>query len=156
MTNIATPKQQLDSFIAKFTPDMAKQIRFAHTAMKKRWPTAQQLVYDNYNFLVIAFSPTERPSDAIFSIAADANGVTLFFAQGAKLPGALDPHQLLKGSGTTFRSIKLVPVERINDSAVAALMQAANAHAKVPMPAIGKSVLTIRAVSAKQRPRRKD
>jgi hypothetical protein len=32
---------------------------------------------------VIGYSPTERSSDAIFSIAAAANGVSLFFLRGA-------------------------------------------------------------------------
>jgi hypothetical protein len=34
-----------------------------------------EIVYDNYNFFVIGFSVTERPSDCILSIAAAANGV---------------------------------------------------------------------------------
>jgi len=37
------------------------------------------MVYDNYNALVIAFSPNERPSDAIFSIALYPHWVNLFF-----------------------------------------------------------------------------
>ena len=45
------PQAQLKGFIDKFAPDMAKQIRFAHAAMTKRWLTAQQMVYDNYNFV---------------------------------------------------------------------------------------------------------
>jgi len=39
------------------------------------------MVYDNYNFLVIGFSPTERPSEAIFSIAMSPRRVSLCFLQ---------------------------------------------------------------------------
>jgi hypothetical protein len=52
-----------------------------------RFPTANELVHDNYNFFVIGYSPTERPSDAIVSMAARANGLGLCFIHGAKLPG---------------------------------------------------------------------
>ena len=54
-------------------------------ALRKRLPSAHELVYDNYNFFVIGYSPTERPSDAILSIAAGANGVGVCFIRGAKL-----------------------------------------------------------------------
>jgi|GEM_PF-3141074 len=39
-----TPQAQLAGFIDKFAPDVAKQIRFAHAVMKRRWLTAQQMV----------------------------------------------------------------------------------------------------------------
>lgn len=52
--------------------------------------------YDNYNFLVIRYAPTERPSDAIVSMAARANGVGLCFIHGARLP---DPKKVLLRSG---------------------------------------------------------
>jgi hypothetical protein len=61
-------------------------------------------VYDNYNFLVIAYSSTERPSDCLVSIAAGANGVALSFYQGATLP---DPQRLLLGSGRQNRFVRL-------------------------------------------------
>jgi hypothetical protein len=35
------------------------------SAVRKRFPTANELVWDNYNFFVIGYSPTERPTDSI-------------------------------------------------------------------------------------------
>jgi len=67
-------------------------------------PTANELVYDNYNFFVIGYCSTERPSDCIASIAAAANGVGLSFYRGASLP---DPHGLLLGSGSQNRFVRL-------------------------------------------------
>ena len=60
---------QLDEFLAKFDPDVEKVARAALAKMSKRLPGATQLVYDNYNALAIAFSPTEKRSDIILSIA---------------------------------------------------------------------------------------
>ena len=50
--------------------------------MRARLPGAIELVYDNYNFFVIGFGPNDKPSQAIFSIAAHARGVNLCFLQG--------------------------------------------------------------------------
>jgi|SRR6267378_2686036 len=149
---LATPEKQLAGFIAKFSPDVAKLIRGARRKMRERLPRAVELVYDNYNFFVIGYGPSERPSEAIFSLAAQAKGVGLCFLQGAKLP---DPNGLLKGSGNVVRNIRLESVTTLDRPEVRALMKTALEHAKVPMGARGAHRLIIRSVSAKQRARRK-
>ena len=63
-------ESQLKGFIAKFDPKHQAVIRAARKILRKRIPTATELVYDNYNFFVIGYGATERPSDAIISIAA--------------------------------------------------------------------------------------
>ena len=56
-----TPAQsQLNDFVAKFTPPVAAQATACLTRMRQRLPGALVLVYDNYNALALAFSPTER------------------------------------------------------------------------------------------------
>jgi hypothetical protein len=47
--------------------------------MRKLVPGAIEMVYDNYNWLVIGFGPPERPSEAIFSIVLPPGKVTLCF-----------------------------------------------------------------------------
>ena len=89
-----SPEKQLTGFIAKFTPAMASTIRAARKKMRERLPNAHELVYDNYNFFVIGYGPSERASDGIFSLAAQAKGISLCFLQGAKLP---DPKKLPQG-----------------------------------------------------------
>jgi hypothetical protein len=108
------------------------------------------LVYDNYNFFVIAYGPTERPSDCFVSMAAAANGVGLCFLHGASLP---DPNKILLGSGNQTRFIRLGSVDVLERPEVDALISAVAAQTK-PMPASGRGKLIIRSVSAKQRPRR--
>jgi hypothetical protein len=120
--------------------------------LRKRLPTANELVYDNYNFFVIGYSSTERPSDCILSIAAGANGVGLSFYYGATLP---DPHKLLLGSGTQNRFIRIPSVATLTHPDVENLIVAAIAQAKRPLPGSGRGKLIIRSISKKQRPRRK-
>src|SRR6266481_3329912 len=100
----ARPEHQVRAFTAKFEPRHQLVIRAVHKALRKRFPTAYELAYDNYNFFVLGYGPTERPSDCIVSMAAAANGVGLCFIQGAHLP---DPHGLLLGSGKQTRFIRL-------------------------------------------------
>ena len=92
-----TSEQQLAGFIKKFDSKNAALIRSIRKRLRERLPTANELVYDNYNFFVIGYCSTDRPSDCILSIAAGANGVGLSFYHGATLP---DPHRLLLGSGS--------------------------------------------------------
>lgn len=143
---------QLRDFIAKFAPGDQRLIRAVRAAMRRRMPSAQEMVYDNYNFFVIGYSPTDRPSDAVLSITARAGSVGLCFTQGAKLE---DPAGILKGSGNQTRSIHLDSAGRLSDPDVEGLIAAAIAHGK-PMPSGTRGALTIRSVSAKQRPRRRD
>jgi hypothetical protein len=149
--NTPPVEKQLAAFIAKFAPEVAKLIRDARRKMRAHLPTALELVYDNYNFFVIGYGPTERASEAIFSLAAQAKGVSLCFLQGAGLP---DPKGLLKGSGNVVRSIRLENAATLDRSDVRALMKVAVARAKAPFDPRGKHRLIIKSVSAKQRPRR--
>ena len=148
----SSPSQQLAGFIAKFDPKIAKHIRACRAEMRGLLPTAIELVYDNYNFFVIGYGPTERPSEAILSIAADANGVGLAFLWGATLP---DPKKLLQGSGKQNRFIRLPTLALLKSPDVLKLINAAVAQSKVPFPKKGGGYLVIKSVSAKQRPRRK-
>ena len=146
----ASPETQLKGFIGKFAPANQALIRSIRRAMRSRLPTATEMVYDNYNFFVIGYSPTDRPSDAVFSIVAAAKGVSVCFIRGAKLA---DPQKLLRGSGNQTRFLRLASAADLDNGDVERLMTAALAQAK-PMPKTGRGKLVIKSVSAKQRPRK--
>jgi hypothetical protein len=147
----AAAARQLNGFIAKFDAKHQALIRAVRRALRRRLPAANELVYDNYNFFVIGYGMTERPSDAVLSLVASANGVGICFIQGAKLP---DPHRLLRGAGRQVRSIHLEAADELTQPAVEALIAAALVESGLP-PAAARGKLVIRSVSAKQRPRRK-
>jgi Domain of unknown function (DU1801) len=148
----AADELRLAGFIEKFDSKNSSLIRSLRTALRKRLPTANELVYDNYNFFVIGYCSTERPSDCILSIAAAANGVGLSFYYGATLP---DPHKLLLGSGSQNRFIRVESVATLTRPELVELIAAAIAQAKRPLPESGRGKLIIRSVSKKQRQRRK-
>jgi hypothetical protein len=142
---------QLDRFIDRYAPEVAADAREALAFMRARLPSATQLVYDNYNALVVGFGAGARASDIIFSIALYPRYVTLFFARGVELS---DPDGLLEGEGKGVRHVKLRPVSRIESPGVGALIDAAVAIADAPLPDAGGGELIIKSISAKQRPRR--
>jgi hypothetical protein len=147
----ASPAKQIAGFISKFDPEVARVIRSTRAMLRKRFPTAIEQVYDNYNFFVIGFCSTERTSDCIVSLAAQAKGVSLSFYYGASLP---DPCGMLQGSGSQNRFIRLESAATLSNPDVQTLLAAAAAQAKSPLPATGGGYTLIKSISAKQRPRR--
>ena len=148
----ATPEAQLRFFIEMFDPNEQKLIRAVRSAVRKRLPTASELVYDYKTFFVIAYSPTEQPPDAILATAARKDGVRLYLMQGPRLP---DPKKLLMGSGKQVRFVRLETARRLAHPDVEALVAAAIDHARVPLPSKGRGELVIRTFGAKKGPRRK-
>jgi hypothetical protein len=146
-----TPEQQLKAFIAKFDRNLGKQIRECRSAMRKRFPTTNELVYDNYNFFVIGYCTTERPSDCVVSLAVNSKGIGLSFYYGATL---LDPRRILQGSGKQNRFVRLDGVSTLRRPEVEELLDAAEAQADPPFTKSGRGKLIIRSISKKQRPRK--
>jgi hypothetical protein len=145
-----TPKQQLDSFIAKYSPEVGAVARQTFRWMRRKFPRATVLVYDNYNALAIGFGPNDRASDGVFSIALFPRWVNLFFLEGAGLP---DPNKILQGSGKQARSFRVENVEILDRPEVIALIEAEAARSGLP-PNAGSGKIIIKSISPKQRPRR--
>jgi hypothetical protein len=119
--------------------------------MRARLPGAIELVYDNYNALAIGFAPSERASDGVFSIVLYPRWVTLFFLEGASLP---DPHGVLKGGGKVVRHIVLRAASDLDTPSIQTLMKLALKRAEKPFDAGTAGRVVIKAICAKQRPRR--
>ena len=147
-----TPKAQLDSFLAKFTPEMAKSAKGVLAAMRRICPGAVELVYDNYNALAIGFATGERVRDVWFSIAVYPRWASLFFFGTLPLK---DPGKLLKGTGKTTRHIVLKEgAATLAEPGVRALIEQALEKAGHPFKRGAKGRIVVKSISAKQRPRR--
>ena len=147
----ASPSTQLAAFIVRYDPAVAKLARACRAALRKRLPTALELVYDNYQFLAIGYSASERASDCVVSLAISPKGVALSFYYGAALP---DPQGILLGSGNQNRFVRLETAATLKVPAVEGLLRAAIVQHKTPLPTTGRGRLLIKSVSATQRPRR--
>jgi len=146
-----TPQQQLKTLLAKYDKSVATTARRVLGKLRKLIPAAIEMVYDNYDALVIGFGPTERASEAVFSIALYPRYVTLFFLQGATLR---DPHIRLDGSGNVVRQVPLESEKTLDDPQIIELINVAMHRAKVSFPLKRSHKLVIKSISVKQRPRK--
>lgn len=147
-----TAAQALAGFLSKYTPAMAKEGRAALARMRKLVPGAVQMVYDNWNGLVVGFGPTERPSEAVVSILIMPDHVSLCFIQDA--PDLPDPQRLLKGRGNVVRHIRLSSARDLDAPAIRALIAAAVRGSDVPFVRGARGKIVVKSISKKQRPRR--
>jgi hypothetical protein len=150
-TPAPSPEDQIATFLTKFDPGMAERIRSLRTTLRKRFPTAFELVYDNYNFLVFGFCSAPRASTAIVSLSSNSKGTNLNFYYGSELP---DPDKLLQGSGSQNRFVRLESPVTLARPEVEALIAAAIAQAETPLPTKVSGPTIIQSISAKRRPRR--
>ena len=149
-TSKSTPEAELRALIGILDPKVQKLARSVRAALKKRFPTANELAYDYKTFVVISYSPSERGIEGIVSIAARPTGVFVYFSHGPQLP---DPKQLLQGSGKAVRFIQVEAASRLAHPDVEALMAASIALSSIPLPSKGEGRLIMMWAGKKQRPR---
>ena len=142
--------RQLADIITKFDPTVRKLARTCRAVLRKRLPTAIELVYDNFHALAIGYSPTERMSDCILSLVIHPKEVSLSFFYGATLS---DPQRILEGSGDQNRFVRVEEASALTRPDVGALIQAAIARSQAPLPSSGGGYVVIRSVAVRTRSR---
>ncbi len=140
----------LRGLVAKFSPAHEQLVGAVRRCLRKRLPTAHEVVYEYRDFVVISLSPNEHGYEGVFAIRADADGVRLCFNQGKELP---DPAKLLRGSGKQVRWIQLEGASTLAHPAVARLIEEAIARNRVPFARTGRGPVTFRSASTKPRRR---
>ena len=127
-------------------------IHSVRSALRKRFPTANELVYDYGFSLVIGYSPTENGIESIVSSSCRAEGMSVYFMHGPQLP---DPKKLLQGSAKLVRFIPVEAASRLKHPDVEALIAAAIDKATVPLPSKGGGGLVIKTFGPKKKARPK-
>jgi hypothetical protein len=139
---------ELRTLIAKFAPAHLRLIGTMRRSLRKRLPTAHEVVYEYRDVFVISYSPDDRGYEGVLAIRAGANGVSLYFNHAKDLP---DPAKLLQGSGNQMRSIKVDGASTLARPEVARLIDEAIARNRVPFASAGRGSVVIRSTSAKRR-----
>lgn len=141
---------ELSALIDKFVPAHLRLISAMRRSLRKRLPTACEVVYEyqNQGAVVISYSPNERGYEGVLVIRATADGVKLYFGRGKELP---DPEKLLQGSANT-RWIDMEGASTLARPAVASLIEEAIACNPVPFAPAGRGALVMSpSTSAKKR-----
>ena len=142
---------EIEIFVSRYSEEIAAQLRHARAQLRRLIPNGYELVYESHNALIFAFGPTPKASQLVISIAGYPKWVTLFFAKGTALE---DPRGLLEGSGPGMRSVRLVPFEALKSQPVQALIKRALAVQAATFKRAPPLTTVVKAISAKQRPRR--
>ena len=151
MTKDPSPAVQVAGFISKFEPAVARIVRESRSLIRTKFPSANELVYDNYNALAIGYSPSEKTSEVVFSLAVYPRWVDLYFMHGRSLP---DPTGLLRGSGKQGAFVRLEDASTLKLPAVNRIISEALKHSANGFSSGAKGRTIVKSVSAKQRPRR--
>ena len=144
-------ERRIETFVAKYTPAIAAQLRDARRRLRARFPRGVEMVFDNYNALVFGIGPTDSSRDSFISIAGYPKWVTLFFLDGAALH---DPDGLLEGGGKQVRGIRLKTAADLDSPAIAALVEQAVAPHRDALAAAPALATVIKMEVGNQRPRR--
>ena len=139
---------QLRALLAKFAPAHEKLVVAMRRSLRKRLPTAHEVVYEYRDFCVISFSPNDHGYEGVLAIHASANGVKLYFNRGKELP---DPEKLLRGSGKLTRSIDMEGASTLARPEIARLIDEAIERNPVPFASDGRGSVVIRSTAAKKR-----
>ena len=120
-------------------------------SLRKRLPTAHEVVYEYRDCFVISYSPSEHGYEGVLAIRGSADGVKLYFNHGKGLP---DPEKLLQGSAQA-RWIRRGGRVHPRSSGGRRLIDEAIARNRVPFARTGRGPVVIRSTSAKQKQSRR-
>jgi hypothetical protein len=85
---------ELRTLIGKFAPAHLRLIGAMRRSLRKRLPTAHEVMYEYRDNFVISYSPSEHGYEGVLAIRGSADSVKLYFNRGKELP---DPAKLLQG-----------------------------------------------------------
>lgn len=139
---------RLRALIGRFAPAHVRLVGALRRSLRKRLPTAYELVYEYRDWFVISYTPSERGYEGVLALRASADGVRLYFNRGKELP---DPAKLLAGSGSQARWTTVASAATLARPAVAALIDEAIARNPVPFARAGRGPVLIRSAAAKKR-----
>lgn len=147
----ASAEAQIATLISRFETKDQQLFQEVRKALRKRFPTANELVYDYARNFVVGYSATQAGGEGIAALSLEADGVRFYLTNGANLP---DPHKLLQGKAGA-RYITVGSVKDLLRPEVEVLMQAAESTAKVKLPATGRGELIMKASTSGTKPRKK-
>ena len=138
---------QVRTLIAEFAPTHQRLIGAMRRSLRKRLPTAHEIVYEYRDCFVISYSPSGHGYEGVLAVRGSADGVRLYFNQGKELP---DPGKLLQGSSHS-RWIDVEGAAALTRPDVVRLIDEALARNRVPFAPAGRGSVVVRSTSAKKR-----
>lgn len=137
---------QITALIGKVAAEHQRVTSALRKALRKRLPTAHEIVYEYADNVTISYSPNDKGYAGVLALRASADGVRLYFNQGKGMP---DPEKLLKGSAKLVRYIPVESAATLKRPAVAALIELALARSPTPFAKSGEGPVIIQSIRGK-------
>jgi len=124
--------KDLLKFLKPFDKKIQERALWLRNFVWDLYPTANELIYDNYNALAFGWSPTDKVGHVFCSIAVGrtSNNVHFGFYWGSELE---DPKKILLGGGNQYRYILVKSISEFPKVYIKKLVKQAyaNSMAKV-------------------------
>jgi len=145
--------KDLLKFLKPFGPEITELVLWLREFAWNLYPTANELIYDNYNALAFGWSPTDKVGHTFCSIAVGRTSKNIHFGfyWGSELT---DPKKMLLGEGNQYRYILVKDKKDFPKAYIQKLVKEAyvNSLAKVKDPKQLMQGATItKSISAKKR-----
>lgn len=110
---------QLQEFLEAYHPSIQELFWLLRSFILSQDEQANELIWDNYNALAIAYSRSEQLKDAYCHVALYTKHINFGLNRGTELRQDILP---LEGTGKLIRHIKINKIEDINITAFSTLI----------------------------------
>jgi hypothetical protein len=124
--------KDLLKFLKPFSAEIQKTVLWLREFVWDLYPTANELIYDNYNALAFGWSPTDKVGHTFCSVAIGrtSNNIHFGFYWGSEIS---DPEKKLIGEGNQYRYLLVTDIKQFPKTYIKKLVKEAytNSLAKV-------------------------
>jgi len=119
--------RDLIRFLSPFEEETKSLVLWLREFVWDLYPTANELIYDNYNALAIGWSPTDRAGHTFCSIAVWRTGKIIHFGfyWGSEIA---DPENKLSGEGKQYRYLLVADKSKFPKKYIRKLLKEAYAN----------------------------
>ncbi len=138
------PHPQLAQFLSPYSPHIQALTMELRHFVTELVPSANELIWDNYNAVALAYSKSEQLKDAFCHIAVYGKYVNFGFNRGTELTTLDMP---LSGTGKLIRHLRVTDMNQFPQAGITQLMWEAVGISEAMNPAlldkqsIGKSMV---------------
>jgi len=122
MNNSKKEEKVLINLLSVYDKRVQELCLYLRSFVAEKYTEANQLVYDGYNALSIAFSLSDKLSDAFCHLAVYKNHVNFGLNRGAEIK---DPELKLEGNGKLIRHYKVKDLQNVPKPELSALLDKA-------------------------------